>query len=251
MEIGQHTSQQYDQELEEVRNMALQMGGMVEDRLSKALRALIENDSQLAEQVAYSDQQVNNLEIQIDEACIQIIARRQPAAGDLRLLISLIKSVTDLERIGDEAEKIARHSLSSNNLGSGSLHASLRHLGHCVRDMLRDSLDATARMDSQKAVDVAKSDEIIDSEFDNLSRELLTRMMEDPRNIKGSLNVMWCARSLERIGDHSRNICEYVVYLVEGKDVRHSGSINTIGEGDHDHDAANTNANPSAPPSAS
>lgn len=249
MEIGHHTSQQYDHELEDVRNMALQMGGMVEDRLSKALRALVENDSQLAEQVAYSDQQVNNLEIQIDEACIQIIARRQPAAGDLRLLISLIKSVTDLERIGDEAEKIARHSLSSNNLSGSSLHASLRHLGNCVRDMLRDSLDAMARMDSQKAVQVAKSDEIIDSEFDNLSRELLTRMMEDPRNIKGSLNVMWCARSLERIGDHSRNICEYVVYLVEGKDVRHSGAINASAE--DNSDGVNENPNPSSPPSAS
>ncbi len=224
MDIGHHTSQQYNHELEDVRSMALQMGGLVEDQLGKALKALLENDSELGEEVAFSDYKVNRLEVQIDEACAQIIARRQPAASDLRLLISIIKSVTDLERIGDEAEKIARYSITSNSL-HGSLNSSLRHLGEHVREMLREALDAMARMDAEKAMVVAKSDERIDSEFDHLSRELLTRMMEDPRNIKESLNVTWCARSLERIGDHSKNICEYVVYLVEGKDVRHTQGV--------------------------
>jgi len=221
MEIGQHTSQQYNQELEEVRNMAMQIGGAVEKQLADALKSLIEHDVELAEKVAISDYKVNRLEVSIDEQCAQIIARRQPTAGDLRLLIAIIKSVTDLERIGDEAEKIARYSAQNPTIGSSNLHGSLRHLGDYVKEMLRESLDAMARMDAAKAMDIAQSDDRIDSEFESLSRNLLTRMMEDPRNIKDSLNVTWCARSLERIGDHSKNICEYVVYLVEGKDVRH------------------------------
>ncbi len=221
MDIGHHTSHQYNQELENARNQALQMGGLVEEQLGKALRALMENNSQLGEEVAYSDYKVNRLEVQIDEACTQIIARRQPAAGDLRLVMSIVKSVTDLERIGDEAEKIARHAISSEGLGT-TLHTSLRHLGDHVREMLRRTLDAMARMDAEQARVIAESDKQIDAEFDDLSRQLLTRMMEDARNIRDSLNVMWCARSLERIGDHSKNICEYVIYLVEGKDVRHT-----------------------------
>ena len=220
-QFGQHTSQQYNQELEEVRNMAMQMGGVVEKQLAEALTSLIENDVELAEKVAISDYKVNRLEVSIDEHCAQIIARRQPTAGDLRLLIAIIKSVTDLERIGDEAEKIARYSAKTKNIGSSNLHLSLRHLGDYVKEILRDSLDAMARMDAEKAMQIAQSDGRIDSEFESLSRDLLTRMMEDPRNIKDSLNVTWCARSLERIGDHCTNICEYVVYLVEGKDVRH------------------------------
>lgn len=221
MEIGQHTSQQYNQELEDVRNLAMQMGGVVEKQLANALKSLIENDIELAEKVAISDYKVNRLEVDIDENCAQIIARRQPTAGDLRMLIAIIKSVTDLERIGDEAEKIARYAAKTTTIGNSNLHGSLRHLGEYVKNMLRESLDAMARMDSEKALDIAHSDDRIDSEFESLSRDLLTRMMEDPRNIKDSLNVTWCARSLERIGDHSKNICEYVVYLVEGKDVRH------------------------------
>ncbi|MEZ5535553.1 MAG: phosphate signaling complex protein PhoU [Thiolinea sp.] len=220
-EIGQHTSQQYNQELEEVRNLAMQMGGIVEKQLANALKSLMENDVQLAEKVAISDYKVNRLEVSIDEQCAQIIARRQPTAGDLRLLIAIIKSVTDLERIGDEAEKIARYSAQTTSIGSTNLHESLRHLGDYVKEMLRESLDAMARMDEKKAMEIAHSDGRIDSEFESLSRNLLTRMMEDPRNIKDSLNVTWCARSLERIGDHCKNICEYVVYLVEGKDIRH------------------------------
>ncbi len=221
MDIGQHTSHQYNQELENVRNQSLQMGGLVEEQLGKALRALMENDSQLGEEVAYSDYRVNRLEVEIDEACTQIIARRQPAAGDLRLVISIIKSVTDLERIGDEAEKIARHAISTEGLAT-SLHTALRHLGDHVREMLRRTLDAMARMDADTARQIAASDLQIDAEFDVLSRQLLTHMMEDPRTIRDSLNVLWCARSLERIGDHCKNICEYVIYLVEGKDVRHT-----------------------------
>lgn len=222
MDIGQHTSQQYNQELEDVRNQALQMGGLVESQLDKALISLLENDSELGEEVAYSDYKVNHMEVQIDEACAQIIARRQPTASDLRLLIAIIKAITDLERIGDEAEKIARYSVKSTNLNGTQFHSSLRHMSEHVKEMLKESLNALARMDVEHALKVAASDQRIDKEFDQLSRQLLTHMMEDPRNIKDSLNVTWCARSLERIGDHCANICEYVVYLVEGKDVRHT-----------------------------
>ncbi|PIE00220.1 MAG: phosphate transport system regulatory protein PhoU [Thiothrix nivea] len=221
MEMGQHTSQQYNHELEDVRNLAMQMGGIVEKQLANALKSLIESNIDLAEKVAISDYKVNRLEVSIDEQCAQIIARRQPTAGDLRMLIAIIKSVTDLERIGDEAEKIARFSAKTTTIGNKNLHVSLRHLGNYVKDMLRDSLDAMARMDAKKALAITQSDGRIDNEFDSLSRDLLTRMMEDPRNIQDSLNVTWCARSLERIGDHCKNICEYVVYLVEGKDIRH------------------------------
>lgn len=221
-DISQHTSQQYNHELEDVRSLALQMGGVVEEQLANALKSLLDSDTELAEKVALSDYKVNRLEVTIDEHCAQIIARRQPAASDLRLLIAIIKSVTDLERIGDEAEKIARYSSKGDNLSNFKLHVSLLHLGDYVKAMLRDSLDAMARMDSKKALEISHTDERIDSEFEQLTRSLLTRMMEDPRNIKDSLNVMWCARSLERIGDHCKNICEYVVYFVEGRDVRHT-----------------------------
>lgn len=223
-DLGQHISHQYDQELEDVKNKVLQMGGLVENQLTNALKALMEQDSDLAEEVAYSDYKVNDMEVKIDEECAQIIARRQPAASDLRLILTIIKAITDLERIGDEAEKIARYAVktTANNIGSGRTHASLRNLSEHVKVMLREALDAFARMDVEQAMRVATSDKRIDSEFDNLSRLLLTRMMEDPRNIPHCMNVTWCARSLERIGDHSKNLCEYVVYLVKGKDVRHT-----------------------------
>lgn len=223
-DLGQHISQQYDQELEDVRNKVLQMGGLVESQLSNALKALMEQDSDLAEEVAYSDYKVNDMEVTIDEECAQIIARRQPTASDLRLILTIIKAITDLERIGDEAEKIARYAVktTANNIGNGRTHASLRNLSEHVKVMLRESLDAFARMDVEQAMRVATNDKRIDNEFDTLSRLLLTRMMEDPRNIPHCMNVTWCARSLERIGDHSKNLCEYVVYLVKGKDVRHT-----------------------------
>ena len=220
--IGQHISQKYDAELDIVRNLAMQMGGEVEAQLANAVKALIENNVELAEKVVISDYKVNRLEVDIDERCTQIIARRQPTASDLRLIISIIKSVTDLERIGDEAEKIARFAIKSNEINNNNLNTALRHLAKHVREMLRNTLDAMARMDAPKAMEVARSDSLIDSEFEYLSRGLLTHMIEDPRNIKDSMNVTWCARSLERIGDHCKNICEYVVYLVEGKDVRHT-----------------------------
>ncbi|EIJ33773.1 phosphate uptake regulator, PhoU [Thiothrix nivea DSM 5205] len=223
MNTTQHTSHQYNQELDDARSKLMTMGGLVETQVTNAIKALLERDSDLGEKVAFSDYEINTLEVQIDEQCAEIIARRQPAASDLRLLITIIKVITDLERIGDEAEKIGRYAVEvSESATSGELHKSLRHLGDHVKNMLHDTLDALARLDVKLAMQVVSDDQNVDAEFDAISRQLFTRMLEDSRNIKDSLNVTWCARSLERVGDHCKNICEYVVYLVKGKDVRHT-----------------------------
>lgn len=227
MNTTQHTSQKYNSELEEARSKLMTMGGLVESQVINAIKALLERDSALGEKVAYSDHEINAMEIALDEHCAEIIARRQPTASDLRLLITIIKVVTDLERIGDEAEKIGRYAMEMAETPTyGDLYNSLRHLSEHVKAMLSDTLDALARLDVAQAMQVVKNDQQVDSEFDSISRQLFTRMMEDPRYIKDSLNVTWCARSLERIGDHSKNICEYVIYLVKGKDVRHTNLDN-------------------------
>ena len=201
------------------------MGGLVETQVSNAVKALLDQDSELGEKVSFSDYEINTLEVAIDEQCAEIIARRQPTAGDLRLLITVIKVITDLERIGDEAEKIGRYAVEvseGTSTAKGEMYNALRHLGDHVKIMLRDTLDAFARLDVKQAMHVVADDRRVDAEFDALSRQLFTIMMEDPRNIKDSLNVTWCARAMERIGDHCTNICEYVIYLVKGKDVRHT-----------------------------
>ncbi len=222
MELGHHISQQFNQELESIRNQVLSMGGLVETQTENAIRALLERDRQLAEQVATSDYKVNKMEVEIDEACTQVIAKRQPAAGDLRLVLTVVKLINDLERIGDEAEKIGRYAmkLASKDAATG-MHAELSSLSKHVTQVLHQSLDAFARMDLQAAVDIVSADEQINEEFNRISRLLVTHMMEEPRNIKSMLQVTWCARALERIGDHAQNICEYVIYLVKGADVRH------------------------------
>ncbi|WP_428087398.1 phosphate signaling complex protein PhoU [Candidatus Thioglobus sp.] len=218
----QHISKQYNQDLESVKNKVLNMGGLVELQVKSAIHALIEKDEELAKKVAQSDYKVNKFEVEIDEDCAQLIAKRQPAAGDLRLIIAIIKVITDLERIGDEAEKIGRYAqkLALKKVKTG-MHAELSSLGDKVISILHDALDTFARMDADQAMKVVTADQQIDEEFDRVSRLLITHMMEDPRNIKNMLHVTWCARALERIGDHAQNICEYVIYLVDGKDVRH------------------------------
>jgi phosphate transport system protein len=219
----QHISQQYNKELESVKSKVLKMGGLVEAQVENAISALIEQNDELAKKVAESDYKINKIEVEIDENCAQLIAKRQPAAGDLRLIIAIIKVITDLERIGDEAEKIGRHVQKLVSLeGDIAMNAELSSLGDKVITVLRDALDAFARMDVEQAARVVETDKQIDKEFDRISRVLVTHMMEDPRNIKNMLHVTWCARALERIGDHSQNICEYVIYLVKGQDVRHT-----------------------------
>ncbi len=228
--LGEHISQRFDAELEEVRNQVMKMGGLVEKQVSNGLKALIENDRPLAELVSRSDVKINTLEVEIDEQCTQIIARRQPTASDLRLVISIIKTITDLERIGDEAEKLGEYSLSVEDEGIRARHyKQLRHLGDHVQNMLSASLNCFAQMDAESALRTIAADKIINDEFDSISRNLITHMMEDPREIASMLHVQWCARALERMGDHAKNICEYVLYLVKGKDIRHT-SLDQVAE---------------------
>ena len=220
--LGQHISQQFDEELEDIRNRVMAMGGLVEQQLSDALMSLSNIDAELAEVVITNDYKINAMEVAIDEECVQILARRQPAAGDLRLVIAVIKTITDLERIGDEAERIGRMALHFAETGGESkMLVGMSHLGEHVRGMLHDALDAFARMDTDAAIHVAKQDQKADREYESILRELMTYMMEDSRAIPNVLDVMWSARALERIGDRAGNICEYVIYLVRGKDVRH------------------------------
>ena len=221
--IHTHISRQFNSELEDIRSRVLQMGGLVEQQIEQAINALAKGDTALAEEVVTNDYKVNKMEVTIDEECNQIIARRQPAAGDLRLVVAVIKTITDLERIGDEAEKIARMAarLASEERPKNN-YMEIQSLGNHVRQMVHDSLDAFARLDTTAALHVAREDELVDREYEGVLRQMITFMMEDPRSISRMLNVIWAARALERIGDHASNICEYVIYLVKGKDVRHT-----------------------------
>jgi phosphate transport system protein len=218
-----HISQKFDQEMESLRNKVLKMGGLVEQQISGAINALQDTNAQDAEKIILNDHKVNALEVNIDEACTQILARRQPAASDLRMVVAVIKTITDLERIGDEAEKIAKMALSlaEEDAGFSSRYAGIRHLSDQVQRMVHDVLDAYARLDVDAALKVVRDDESADKEYHDLIRMLITYMMEDPRKISEVLDVIWAARALERIGDHAKNIGEYVIYLVKGKDIRH------------------------------
>jgi phosphate transport system protein len=221
--LSHHISQQFNDELEDIRNKVLAMGGLVEEQIENAVLSLVGGDVEQAESVISHDYQVNALEVAIDEESIQILARRQPAASDLRLIVAVIKTITDLERIGDQAEKIARMAIHLAEMERPkNQYNELQRMGDQVRKMLHGALDAFARMDCEEAAQVAQQDLKVDSEYDAIMRQMITFMMEDPRNVRRTLDIMWSARALERIGDHSRNICEYVIYLVKGKDVRHT-----------------------------
>ena len=223
-DLTHHISRRFNEDLERVRSKVLAMGGFVEQQLQKAITALVEGDSTLGEAVAMDDYQVNNMEVSIDEECSRILATRAPAAGDLRVIVAIIKTITDLERIGDEGEKVGYiASRLATMERPADKYREIKHLGRVVSDMVHDSLDAFARMDVEAALRVARQDRLrrrgvrVDP-----VRQCITFMMEDPRTIRRALDVMWVVRALERIGDHAKNIGEYVIYMVHGKDIRHT-----------------------------
>jgi phosphate transport system protein len=220
----EHTSKQYDVELESVRAKVLEMGGLVEQQIVNALEALTSADVNLAKEVMERDARVNALEVQVDEDCSHIIVRRQPAARDLRMIMMMVKTITDLERIGDEATKIARTAqrIYEQDRMYKPRFNEIKSMVGIVREMLRTSLDSFARLDIRQTVEVAKQDEQVDEQFRAAMRQLITFMLEDPRTISMSLEVLFVAKAIERIGDHAKNISEYVVYMVKGKDIRHT-----------------------------
>ena len=223
-----HTSSSFNADLEHVRSSVLEMGGLIEAQLDKAITALRDSNVTLAEDVIVTDTEINRYDVSIDEGCTRIFALRAPAASDLRLVQTVIRTTTDLERIGDEIKRVAKMAIAnSKGSASASLYNRVEHLGSSVKATLHRALDAFARMDVDAAIEVAGEDKRIDQEYESMMRQLMTYMMEDPRSIPRILDIMWAARSLERIGDRCQNICEYIIYYVKGKDVRHT-SLDSI-----------------------
>jgi len=219
---NQHISQQFNQNLSELRHHLLAMGGLVQRQITDAVDALINGDSKLAETVLDTEKSVDEMERMIDEECIQVIARRQPAASDLRLVISIVKMLADLERIGDEAAKIAKMAVKFGNEGKAPRgYVEVRHISQKVTHMVNGALDAFARFDANMALEIIRDDDDVDTEYGSAIRSLMTFMMEDPRSISQVHDVLWVLRALERIGDHAANVAEYVIYMVKGEDVRH------------------------------
>ena len=217
-----HISQQFNNELEQLRQHFLTMGGVVENQVQDAIQALLDANGSLAEDVKDKDSTVNQLDGLIDEECTRILAKRQPAASDLRMILSISKAVSELERMGDEAKKIANLTLNLINEGEAPRgYVEINRIGQMVSRMIHDALDAYARLDIDTAIKVAKQDRTVDQEYNTAMRSLVTYMMEDPRSISRVINVIWVLRSLERIGDHARHTCQHLIYMVKGVDVRH------------------------------
>jgi phosphate transport system protein len=218
----QHTSKQFDHELLDIRSRVLALGGLVEEQVASAVKSLLEGNVELAERVIADDYKVNTMEVSIDDECTQILARRQPTARDLRLVVVVIKTITDLERIGDEAKRIARHTLDMvGHFPRRNQLSEIEELARYVRNLLRGALDSFARIDVDAALRVVQDDRLADREYETILRQQITYMMEDPRTIPVSLNIMWSARALERVGDRACNIGEYVIYYAKGKIIRH------------------------------
>jgi len=221
--LGHHISSRYNEDLERLRSSVLEMGGLVERQLTQAVGGITEPDAKVMLRVAQEELRVNQLERSIDEDCSRILATRGPAASDLRLIITILKTITDLERIGDEGEKVAAiASRLAARERPNNRYRELRNLGDLVIGMVHDTLDAFARFDTTLALEVLHRDRIVDDEYESIHRQNITFMMEDPRAIGRALDVMWVVRALERVGDHAKNICEYLIYSVHGKDVRHT-----------------------------
>ncbi|MBV8634077.1 MAG: phosphate signaling complex protein PhoU [Burkholderiaceae bacterium] len=221
---GEHSSKQFDQDLEDIRSKVLLMGGLVESQFSDAIGCLRTGNSEQAEQIIKADENVNRLEVTLDDSCSHLIVRRQPAANDLRTIMATIKVITDLERIGDEATKIARAAMNIQGRGVTTInqYGTIRVMAQSTANMLREALDSFARLDEKHAAQIIGKDEVVDHEFRSIMRNMITFMMEDPRTISAALDTLWVAKAIERIGDHCKNIAEYVIYVVEGKDIRHT-----------------------------
>lgn len=221
--IGHHISEQFNRELEDIRHNVLTMGGLVEEQIELAIKAFTSCDLELAEQVIKQDNQIDNMEMMLDRECTQIMALRQPTAFDLRLLLAVLKIINELERVGDLAEYIAKMAISISDIegSKNDPYYEIKHMADLVRNMLHDALDAFARMTIDQVPAITSQDDNVDREYASIIRQQITYMMEDPRNITRTLNVLWAVRSLERIGDHACNICEHLVYIIKGEDVRH------------------------------
>lgn len=219
---SQHISREFNDELETIRSQVLRMGGLLETQLDKAIRAMLDNNQALAAEVKRGDVGINRMEMEIDAACIDVVARRQPAASDLRFIIGVFKTIADLERMGDESKRVAKMSAAERaSVLPVEINTELRHMGELVQGMLHDVLDAFARLDDQAALAVARQDERVDAKYKLITTEAMRFMAEDPASVQAAMSLMWAARALERIGDRSQNIAEHVIYLVHGRDVRH------------------------------
>jgi len=222
MNTREHISHKFDEEVEAVTNSVLNMGGLVVQQVERAVEALLTSDEKLAQTVILDDVKVNTFDVEIDEMCNRIIVMRQPTATDLRLIMAIIKTTTDLERMGDEAKRIARQAIDISKRGAlPEQFESIEQMSLRVIEMLNRSLDAFARRDVDESLEVIRLDRKVDKDYENLVRQQITHMMEDPRKIHASIDLLWSSRALERVGDRACNICEYVIYLVKGKDVRH------------------------------
>jgi phosphate transport system protein len=224
--VDKHLSTQFDAELSGISTRVLEMGGLVEAQVAQAVQALGDFSAESADEVLAREGRVNAMEVEIDKDLSTIIARRQPTARDLRLLIAISKSIANLERVGDEAARIAR---TAQRLVAGGVSSRLRvpmsdlaYEAELATTQLRKALDAFARLDVERALDVLKHDDEIDKEFDGLLRKLITYMMEDPRTISSSIDLVFVAKAIERVGDHAKNLAEVVIYIVKGQDVRHN-----------------------------
>ena len=222
LHLGQHISRRFNEELEEVRSKVLHMGGVVEGQLANALRVLVNDETALAKDVVDADSIVNSFEVDIDEECTRIVALRQPAATDLRLVMAVTKTINDLERMGDEAKRIARMSRKEmDGALEDDVRSDLEYLGELVREMLRQVLDAFARTDVDTAIIVVKADRKVDKKYKKIVKQLVKQMGKDPQVIPQVMNIIWAVRSLERLADRCQNIAEHIIYMVLGMDVRH------------------------------
>jgi len=219
--LGQHISEQFNEELEDIRNKVLNMGGLVERQIELAVEAFSTGNLEMAERVIRQHNQVNALEMAIDHECTEILALRQPTAFDLRLLITVLKIIHEIERIGHKAERVAEMAIQLAGVDSKFPHYELEHMAELVKEMLHDALDAFARINIEEMSAIFEREDNVDREYDNILRQLITRMMEDPRNITRTLDVLWTVRALERIGDHACYICEHLIFMIKGEEVHH------------------------------